>query len=274
VNDADLGTVLTIPAASAVPAMLTWLPDCTVLVWQPHEDMSDTIGTVLRYRLDGTLAHTYTFDSTLYETSEGPYGLQASLALNRLWFYGEVNETAPDAPPQDTLIIQTLDLTTSSVLATSYIPPPVEHDLSASMVCAAYETNPCTGAAIPVPQPYPPGATVATPIRRQRTTPHVASENRMVFYPGFQLLAQAGVVRDDDTAKQVITLEMSRDYGQTWSNVMTGSFDLVGQYLTRYRWQALGQGRAGMTFRVTEDTACRSVWLDAFLDPDPYAGTS
>lgn len=100
------------------------------------------------------------------------------------------------------------------------------------------------------------------PLRRIRQTPHSSRGVQMLFYSTLQIDCQPGA--GTLTVNPRYVLEISRDGGFTWSNPMYAYAGLVGEYLSRARFNRLGRGR-DLVFRVTCDDAVNVVFLNAYL---------
>lgn len=111
-------------------------------------------------------------------------------------------------------------------------------------------------------------------IRRLRRAPHLNQEHKRVFYQGFELLVQQGVVpQAGPGSAPVFNLRKSKDGGFTWTQYIQANGGSVGQYQRRVFWRRLGNARDAV-FEVTSDEPIQHVWLDAYLNPDPVVGTS
>lgn len=103
-------------------------------------------------------------------------------------------------------------------------------------------------------------------IRRVRTSPHLASENRRIFVKSFEIDCEKGTgLQDGQGERPILALQYSIDGGKTWSSELWRTTGRVGQYRTRVKWTNLGVGRDRL-FRVihTDPTAC--TLINAYMD--------
>ncbi len=108
-----------------------------------------------------------------------------------------------------------------------------------------------------------------TRIRRLRRAPHIQKEHLRVFYPGFELHIQQGVVpQDGDGSNPQFSLRKSGDGGYTWSPYLQAQAGLVGEYKKRLRWLRLGNARDAV-FEVSSDEPIQHAWINAYLFPKP-----
>lgn len=108
-----------------------------------------------------------------------------------------------------------------------------------------------------------------TRIRRLRRAPHLIKEHKRIFYPGFELHIQQGVVPQSGPGSQpTFNLRKSSDGGFTWSNYLSAQAGMVGQYRNRLLWRRLGQSRDTI-FEVSSDEPIQHAWINAYLYPDP-----
>jgi hypothetical protein len=127
----------------------------------------------------------------------------------------------------------------------------------------------------PYPALPPGGAYVLQdPLRRLRQAPHLddKSNGKRIFYPGAQLIFEAGGPRETDESL-FFELQWSDDGGHTWSNLHRIEAGSLGQYRFRAIWRRLGSSR-DRVFRVIESNAAKVVLVDFYLDPDPTQGLS
>jgi Phage stabilisation protein len=101
-------------------------------------------------------------------------------------------------------------------------------------------------------------------VPRIRQSPHVSDSLNRIFYSLLEVDMQFGVGLPNEGDPK-ITLEMSSDGGQTWSNPINASLGRTGEYLKRARWQRLGSSR-DRVFRVTVTEPVRVTMLSAYLD--------
>jgi hypothetical protein len=101
-------------------------------------------------------------------------------------------------------------------------------------------------------------------VNRIRQSPHVSHNLNRLFYNLLEVDLQFGVGLPDGSDPR-ITLEISNDGGETWSNPIYASLGKIGRYNTRARWQRLGSSR-DRVFRVTVSEPVRVTMLSAMLD--------
>lgn len=97
------------------------------------------------------------------------------------------------------------------------------------------------------------------PLMRQRVCQHLNADGKTMFLDELWIEMQQGGGFISDTqllnqpvaAAPLATLEISKNYGNTWINVGTRSMGTQGQYLTRVLWRKLGRFRQNITFRLT-----------------------
>lgn len=103
-----------------------------------------------------------------------------------------------------------------------------------------------------------------------RQSPHVSNALQTIFYKLFELDCQFGVglvndgENEESNVNPMVSLQLSRDGGQTWGNAMNASIGKIGLYKTRARWQRLGKGR-DIVFRVICTDNVRFTMLSAQL---------
>jgi len=113
-------------------------------------------------------------------------------------------------------------------------------------------------------------------ILRIRQSPHTSEVGNRMFYKLFEVDFQFGVglpdVIDIETgistiaaANPRVTLEISNDGGQSWSNPIFASMGAIGQWNHRARWQRLGSSRDRI-FRVVSSEPVKTQMLAAWLD--------
>jgi hypothetical protein len=103
-------------------------------------------------------------------------------------------------------------------------------------------------------------------IRRVRTSPHLANENKRIFVKSFEIDCEKGTgIQQGQGERPILALQYSVDGGQTWSSELWRTTGRVGQYRTRVKWTNLGVGRDRL-FRVihTDPTAC--TLINAYMD--------
>lgn len=99
---------------------------------------------------------------------------------------------------------------------------------------------------------------VDLPIQRSRTAAHVNSEYKTLFISelsinfqcGGGFIADSNLVPHPTAAAPVVTLQVSRDFGNTWITVGIRSMGKQGQYQKRLVWRNIGRYRQNATFRV------------------------
>ena len=112
------------------------------------------------------------------------------------------------------------------------------------------------------------------PIRRMRTAPHLATEERAIFYAEFKLDMQVGVGLDGNAtpgAQANVTLQYSNDGGQTWGGERVVSAGGLGQYKTRVIWRRLGRARDRVFSVIITDPVFVAL-INAYLETE--VGTS
>ena len=101
---------------------------------------------------------------------------------------------------------------------------------------------------------------------RIRQTPHVANNLNRIFYHLLEVDMQFGVgLPSGYGSVPNISLQISNDGGQTWSNPLLASMGLIGKYKTRARFQRLGSSR-DRVFRLIVSEPVRCTILGAMLD--------
>lgn len=85
-------------------------------------------------------------------------------------------------------------------------------------------------------------------IIRERTSPHISSEMRRVFYDELVLDFQTGIP-SNNSLDPTVMLEFSDDGGETWSDQRLESAGTTGQYGLKVNFHRLGSGR-NRVFRV------------------------
>jgi len=109
-------------------------------------------------------------------------------------------------------------------------------------------------------------------IRRLRRAPHVAHENKRVFYRSFELDLERGVgLATGQGSDPIIMLRLSRDGGHTWGEPQLMSAGALGAYTQRVIARRLGQAR-DTVFEVTVSDPVAWSLVQAWLDLE--AGTS
>jgi hypothetical protein len=106
-------------------------------------------------------------------------------------------------------------------------------------------------------------------IRRVRRAPGLSYENRMLFYPGFELLLEPGLgLSSGQGSDPQVMIRMSRDGGKTWGNEHTVSAGAIGEYGKRVRLNRCGAARQ-MVFEVSFSDPIAWRLVNAYLTPDP-----
>lgn len=102
-------------------------------------------------------------------------------------------------------------------------------------------------------------------IRRLRRAPHIANENRRIYYGCFEPHFEAGVgLPTGQGSDPQVMLRWSDDGGHTWSNERQVSAGLVGQYKRRAQFWRLGSGQ-DRVFELSVTDPIRWTLLDAYL---------
>lgn len=116
-------------------------------------------------------------------------------------------------------------------------------------------------------------------IRRQIVTPHISMSKGRITISEFELDVEGGIIEessDSSLTEPQVMLEVSKDYGRTWSNILYRGVGTFGEYKKRVRWNRLGMGRA-MTFRLTMSDPVPwqllGVWAKIRVSPDAQVRT-
>lgn len=105
-------------------------------------------------------------------------------------------------------------------------------------------------------------------IRRVRRAPAVVDQNRLVTYPGVEVLLESGLGTSGQGEDPQVMFRFSRDGGHTWGDEIMRSAGKTGEYTKRVRVERIGQARQlVMEISVSDPILWRIV--GAFLDPDP-----
>lgn len=110
-------------------------------------------------------------------------------------------------------------------------------------------------------------------ILRIRQAPYISDSLNNIFVKLFQVDCQFGVGLVDDNVNPSwavsprITLEISKDGGNTFSNPIYASLGKIGKWLTRARWQRLGYGR-NYLMKVTMSDPVKFQMLSAYIDAE------
>jgi hypothetical protein len=108
-------------------------------------------------------------------------------------------------------------------------------------------------------------------IRRIRQSPHVSENLNNMFLRLMEVDFTFGVglvqnnVNTPASVDPRVTLEISKDGGQTWMNPMYARIGKIGTYRTRARWPRCGYGR-DLVLRVTVTEPVKVQMLSAFVD--------
>jgi hypothetical protein len=109
-------------------------------------------------------------------------------------------------------------------------------------------------------------------IRRLRRAPHVAQENKRLFYRSFELDLERGQgLATGQGSDPMVVLRISRDGGQTWGEASRMAAGALGAYTQRVIARRLGSAR-DTVFEVTVSDPIAWSLVDAWLDLE--AGTS
>lgn len=82
------------------------------------------------------------------------------------------------------------------------------------------------------------------PIVRERTSPHISQERRMIPHAQLELDMETGVgLQDGQGSDPKIMMQYSDDGGRTWSSELWRDIGRVGEYKTRVKWNRLGRSR-------------------------------
>lgn len=112
------------------------------------------------------------------------------------------------------------------------------------------------------------------PLSRVRTTAHLNDQGKSIFINELWVDMQvgSGFITDSNLATQptapspLATLEVSKDYGNTWTVVGTKSLGVQGNYTQRVIWRRLGRFRQNATFRLTVTDPLSTYILGAKAD--------
>lgn len=109
-----------------------------------------------------------------------------------------------------------------------------------------------------------------SPIRRERTCPHISQDGARLYYHQLQVDMEVGVGLDGgvDGSDPQAMMQFSDDGGRTWSNERWASMGRAGEYKRRVIWRRLGQAR-DRVFRVAIADPVRVALIDAHLLATP-----
>jgi hypothetical protein len=93
---------------------------------------------------------------------------------------------------------------------------------------------------------------------------HFRPTNELFTINGFQVEFSAGLPASDTDNPQ-IGLQVSRDNGNTWGNLMLRPLGKLGEYLTSARWSRLGSARS-FTFKITISDAVDKAIIAAYIE--------
>lgn len=114
------------------------------------------------------------------------------------------------------------------------------------------------------------------PIRRVRRAPHIAEEQKWIFFSELQVFLEPGLgIPGDDPTPGVTPqamLRWSKDGGKTWSPLLSTSAGKQGQYQGRVRFLRLGRSRDRI-FELSVSDAIPWRIVDAYIFAEPGDGT-
>jgi len=116
------------------------------------------------------------------------------------------------------------------------------------------------------------------PIRRVRRSPALVSENRLLYYPAFELDLESGLgaTGTGQGSNPQVMLRMSNDNGKTWGSEVLRSAGKLGEYETRVRWLRCGAARRRVfEVSVTDPIPWRltNAYLPGFERANPGIGS-
>lgn len=99
------------------------------------------------------------------------------------------------------------------------------------------------------------------------TSPPIHNDRKRIFVPRFEIEVEAGDgIPDEPGVAPLIWLDYSKDGGVTWSTIqLPRSMGLVGEYIKRLRWIALGASRTWV-FRLRCTDPVRRYIIGTYLD--------
>lgn len=97
-----------------------------------------------------------------------------------------------------------------------------------------------------------------TPLTRTRTCQHIVANGMTAFIRELQIEMQVGygfttdanLINQPVAAAPLVTLQVSRDFGNIWHTVGTRSLGATGKYMQRVIFRNLGRFRKAVTFRL------------------------
>jgi hypothetical protein len=111
-----------------------------------------------------------------------------------------------------------------------------------------------------------------TPIRRQRTCPHLNDEHQWVFYSQLEVELEAGqgntLDPSDIGAAPLMSMRFSDDGGHSYSDWRTQSGGAVGDYKHRSYWPRLGRSQDRVfEIAVTSEVSWRLTGANLRVEP-------
>jgi hypothetical protein len=261
------------------------LADGTVVVGYLASATSDG-NTIRHYGTNGTLLHTYTFDSSLIINRlalaiENPASFYAWFYVKQAgWPAGHVSrsrfmrvQVSNGAILADTGEIVQFEVGTNQDPA-STTPLRFGHSFSCPFWIASTSLPPP-----PVGPPGPPGPTPGglemdpRDIRWLRQTPILSNENRRMLHRALTLDLEAGVgLREGQGVDPLVMLQFSDDSGHTWHNLHPMSIGRRGEWAFRVNWKRLGQSRNRL-YRFYGSDPVKICLLDAYTEIEPGDGS-
>jgi hypothetical protein len=261
------------PLAAAVSGYvvvdpLLVLADATILVGSVRQPASlDSV--VRRYAPDGTLLHTYALGAArlghlTHHTDETSFWVWLHLAGAEAGFSRFQRLQVSDGTVLESFDAPQFD---GGVYQGTTLPPPDAFGHSESCPFVLVPPLPAFGDT-PEPSPH----LEARYIRRLRRAPHVANEQKRVFYRSFELDLERGqALATGQGSDPVVLLRISRDGGQTWGEEIRMAVGRLGAYQARVLARRLGHSRDTVFEIVVSDPVAWSL-VGAWLDLE--AGTS
>lgn len=104
------------------------------------------------------------------------------------------------------------------------------------------------------------------PMIKERITPHISDERRLITHSSFELDMEVGVglVSGQGSDPQIM-MSYSDDGGHTFSTEIFRSFGKIGKYLTRVVWRKLGRSR-DRVYKVRVSDPVFVQFNDAFIN--------